>query len=101
MTRFNDDAGALEMLLKVIDAWPELSLEAGKQRCRIAERLGELNDRNEPGYAQAWFAVAAEEAERIRDIDAAQRLYRRALEVSPSACRLRQFRAHLPALPTR
>ena len=89
------------MLRKVIDAWPELSLEVSAERSRIAERLGELNDRDEPAYAQAWFAVAAEEAERAGDTARAKMLYGRALEVSPAACRLRQFQSKLPALPTR
>lgn len=101
MGTFRDDPGALEMLRKVIDAWPELSLESAAERSRIAERLGELNDRDDPAYAQAWFAVAAEEAERAGDPARAAALYARALQASPAACRLRQFRAGLPALPTR
>ncbi len=101
MKTFHNDPGALEMLRKVIDAWPELSLEVPAERSRIAERLGELNDRDEPAYAQAWFAVAAEEAERAGDTARAKMLYGRALEVSPAACRLRQFQSKLPALSTR
>ena len=101
METFHGDPGALEMLRKVVDGWPELSLAAMPERSRIAERLGELNDRDDPAYAQAWFAVAAEEAGRAGDGARAQALYARALEASPAACRLRQFRAGLPALPSR
>ena len=98
---FKDDPGALEMLLKVVDAWPELALETVPRQSRAAERLAELNDRDDPAYAQAWFTVAAELAARAGEGDRAAALYARALAASPAACRLRQFRAHLPALPTR
>ena len=97
--RFRDDAGALEMLRKVIDAWPELALEAAAEQSVLAERLGELNDRDDPAYAQAWFNVAAEDAARAGDPTRAAALRQRACLASPTACRLRQFLHRLPALP--
>ena len=99
--RFKDDAGALEMLRKVIDAWPELALEATKLRCDLALRLGELNDRDDPAYAQAWFNVAAEEATRLGKKNLVDFLRFRACVASPTACRLAQFLHRLPALPAR
>ena len=99
--RFRDDAGALEMLRKVIDAWPELALEAAAEQSDLAERLGELNDRDDPAYAQAWFNVAAEEAARAGAPSRAAALRQRACLASPTACRLRQFLHRFPALPAR
>ena len=101
LDRFWDDPGALEMLRKAIVAWPELALETRAEQCRIAERLGELNDRDDPLYAQAWFGVAADEAKAFGDEALARRLLTRALLASPTALRLRQFQNRLPALPAR
>ena len=101
LDRFKDDAGALEMLRKVIDAWPELALEATKLRCDLALRLGELNDRDDPAYAQAWVNVAAEEATRLGKKNLVDFLRFRACVASPTACRLAQFLHRLPALPAR
>ncbi len=97
--RFRDDPGALEMLRKTLDAWPELAAESWALQSSLAVRLAELNDRGDPAYAQAWFAVAAEEAGRAGDQAAEQTLLRRALEASPTFRRYRAFAHRLPALP--
>lgn len=101
-TAYADNRSALEMLLKVCQSWPELDDVSGAERSRVAERLAELCARaSTPGCTEAWYVYAADVANASGDRERETAMVRKALEASPAAVRLMDFRAKRRSLPSR
>ncbi len=100
MRLYADDPGVIETLLKLIDAWPELSAATAPQQETMALSLAERNPKIAPAYAVGYYLRAADCATKQGANDRAEEYVRRAIRVSGQTKRLRDFRDGIAPLPS-
>ncbi len=91
---YADAPGVLETLLKLVDAWFDLSLASLAQQETIARLLAEQNPKVAPQYAVEYYLLAARCAQQQNAPDRAQAYLEKALEQTPQARRLHAFQHH-------